>query len=344
MTAEDIGSLYPTKIPAYTDNADIKAALRLYHYGSESYLSNNTDPSLIPADSIAGKLKAIEQDINAIELAGTGSEISDTQPSSPVNGYIWADRTTSATEKTAYIYNSSDSTWYKISGVVDVDEDYDWTGLNTFSQEVEFGSYIVAKGGINNFQNPSSRDSEITSPVNGLLCFIRQTNLGVDINDLQYYYNGTWFSASKVPTDPVISGIMSLSSVTKESVTISSTPFSGTYPFYLKDTNSIRYISAASVANGVIDFRGTSGGASVSSILAVGESATCVLMITNGTTPYYPTQITVDGTSNSVSVRWQDGITPLSGNASSIDVYTFTILRTGTSSEYLILASQAKFA
>jgi hypothetical protein len=56
--AKDIGTSgakYNTKIPALSDNADIEAALRIYHYGS-----NTDNPSPIPDNSIAGFLGALE--------------------------------------------------------------------------------------------------------------------------------------------------------------------------------------------------------------------------------------------------------------------------------------------
>lgn len=53
----DIGvpaSPYNTKIPSYTENADIQTALRLYHYGEDT-----TDPSPIISNSIVGHLTSL---------------------------------------------------------------------------------------------------------------------------------------------------------------------------------------------------------------------------------------------------------------------------------------------
>ena len=49
------GAKYNTRIPDLTDNADIQAALRIYHYGSDT-----SNPSPIPANSIAGFFKALD--------------------------------------------------------------------------------------------------------------------------------------------------------------------------------------------------------------------------------------------------------------------------------------------
>ena len=64
------------------------------------------------------------------------------------------------------------------------------------------------------------------------------------------------------------------------------------------------------------------------------------LLTTVTWTAYYPTAFTIDGTS--VTPKWQGGTAPSSGNASSIDVYTFVIIKTA-SATYTVLASQTQF-
>lgn len=71
--SEDIGSIKPTQIPSYEDNADIKAALRLYHYGQSSEPATEND---VPAESIAGYLLQLEEDISALtEASGIQASI-----------------------------------------------------------------------------------------------------------------------------------------------------------------------------------------------------------------------------------------------------------------------------
>ena len=72
-----------------------------------------------------------------------------------------------------------------------------------------------------------------------------------------------------------------------------------------------------------------------------GQSLTVVFMNTNGATAYYHTGFQVDGVA--VTPKWQGGTAPTSGNANSIDVYSYTIIKTG-SAAYTVLASQVKFA
>lgn len=84
----DGSGVYNTKIPGYEQAADIQAALRLYHYGSETV---PTDIEDVEPKSIAGYLKLIEDDIQNLEDVGVGSSYSATTPANPVDGFIWVD-------------------------------------------------------------------------------------------------------------------------------------------------------------------------------------------------------------------------------------------------------------
>jgi hypothetical protein len=76
-------------------------------------------------------------------------------------------------------------------------------------------------------------------------------------------------------------------------------------------------------------------------MVAVGESVTFVFMCTNGGTAYYQTGFQIDGTS--ITPKWSGGSAPSSGNASSIDIYTYTAVKTA-SNTWTALVSQTKFA
>lgn len=94
--------------------------------------------------------------------------------------------------KVAYMYNQETDTWYALSGAVNTNAAYTWTATQNFGTTANFQSALNAKAGVNNFQNPAARDSVITSPTNGIVCFVRQEDSGAIINQIQYYYNGTW--------------------------------------------------------------------------------------------------------------------------------------------------------
>ena len=68
---------------------------------------------------------------------------------------------------------------------------------------------------------------------------------------------------------------------------------------------------------------------------------TVSLMMTQGSSAYYLNTYQIDG--SSVTPKWQGGTAPSAGNANSIDVYSFTIFKTG-SAAYTVLASQVQFA
>jgi len=76
--------------------------------------------------------------------------------------------------------------------------------------------------------------------------------------------------------------------------------------------------------------------------LQTGESVTSVFLNTNGTVAYYPTAFQVDGGTAGVSVKHQGGAAPSAGNVSSVDAYSFTVIKTAGSA-FTVLASQTQF-
>jgi hypothetical protein len=105
------------------------------------------------------------------------------------------------------------------------------------------------------------------------------------------------------------------------------------------DTASILYYTSSASANHTLNIR-YSASASLNSKLPINDAVTVVWMNTNGVTPYRPTTIQIDG--SSVTPLWQGGSAPTAGNASSVDVYTFTIIKTA-SATYTVLGSQTQY-
>jgi hypothetical protein len=94
MASEQIGNLYPTLVPGYDDAADIQAALRMYHYGSDSYDINNSNsnPINLPASSIAGNFAALEADISDLQNTTISGKVSSAEPTTNLkDGYVWLD-------------------------------------------------------------------------------------------------------------------------------------------------------------------------------------------------------------------------------------------------------------
>lgn len=105
-------------------------------------------------------------------------------------------------------------------------------------------------------------------------------------------------------------------------------------------TASVWYYNSNATASGTINFRSNSG-ATLSSLLSVGDSITVVAIIQNGTTAYYPASYTIDGAS--VTPKWQTGTAPAAGSVSANDVYTYTITKTTSAPAYVVFAAQTKF-
>jgi hypothetical protein len=124
-----------------------------------------------------------------------------------------------------------------------------------------------------------------------------------------------------------------------ETTTVSATAATGTINYYVTSQSVLYYTTNAS-GNFTINIAASSG-TSLNAALGIGQSVTVVFLNTNGSTAYYNSAVTIDGTS--VTPKWQGGLAPTSGNASSIDIYTYTVIKTA-SATYTVLASQSQFA
>ena len=125
----------------------------------------------------------------------------------------------------------------------------------------------------------------------------------------------------------------------KEVATISATAATGTINYDIT-TQSVLYYTSNASANWTVNFRGSSG-TSLNTLMSTGESMTVAFLVTQGSTAYYNSAVQVDG--SSVTPKYQGGTAWSAGNASSIDVYSYTIIKTG-SAAFTVLASQTKFA
>ena len=125
----------------------------------------------------------------------------------------------------------------------------------------------------------------------------------------------------------------------EERTTISATAATGTVNFDASTQGTLYYTTNAS-ANWTLNVRGNSG-TTLNSIMTTGDSLTITFLVTQGATAYYASAFTIDGTS--VTPKYQGGTAFSAGNASSIDAYTYAIVKTG-SAAYTVFASQTKFA
>ena len=126
-----------------------------------------------------------------------------------------------------------------------------------------------------------------------------------------------------------------------ETATISATAATGTINYDIT-TQSVLYYTTNASGNWTVNFRG-SVGTSLNTLMATGESMSVTFLVTQGSTAYYNSSVQIDGTTSGVTTKWQGGTAPTSGNASSIDSYTYVIIKTG-SATYTVIAAQTKFA
>ena len=125
----------------------------------------------------------------------------------------------------------------------------------------------------------------------------------------------------------------------RETATISATAATGTIQFDTL-TQAVLYYTSNASGNWTVNVRGDSG-TTLNSVLSIGQSISITFLVTQGATPYFNSAVTIDG--SSVTPKWQSGIVPTAGNANSVDIYSYVIVKTA-SATFTVFASQARFA
>jgi hypothetical protein len=124
-----------------------------------------------------------------------------------------------------------------------------------------------------------------------------------------------------------------------ETVNVVAAAPSSTTNFYVQ-SGSVQYYTSNAANNWTLNIAFSSG-TSMNTALATGQSVTGALVTTQNSTAYYATSIQVDGTTSGVTTRWIGGA-PTAGNASGLDVYRFSVIKTG-SATYTVLASLTQY-
>lgn len=156
--------------------------------------------------------------------------------------------------------------------------------------------------------------------------------------------NNATFTGNNTISNATLTGNTTISETgivrnTIEKTTVAATAMTGTINVDLVG-NTVQYFTANASANWTFNFRANSTVAA-NTFLSNGDSTSVVLLVTNGGTAYYPNSHTVDG--SAVTPKWQGGTAPTAGNASGVDAYTYTIVKTGNAT-YTVFASQTQFA
>ena len=144
---------------------------------------------------------------------------------------------------------------------------------------------------------------------------------------------GTQTLTNKTVTGPIIVS-------PEERMTVSATAATGTINFDASTQGVLYYTSNAS-ADWTLNVRGSSG-ATLNSILATGDAITVSFLVTNGATAYKHSALTIDGSAQ--TVKWSGGTAPAAGNASAIDAYSFTIIKTASATYTVLGAGPIKYA
>jgi hypothetical protein len=126
---------------------------------------------------------------------------------------------------------------------------------------------------------------------------------------------------------------------TIEQINVSATAMGANLNFDIL-TQPILYLTSSATANCTVNFRGNST-ITLESTLSTGNSVTVSLLNTNGATAFKANNVQVDGVL--ITPKWAGGVVPSIGNASSVDLYSFTIIKTA-SLTYTIFASLQKYA
>ena len=124
-----------------------------------------------------------------------------------------------------------------------------------------------------------------------------------------------------------------------EKVTTAATSATGTINYDVLTQAVLNYTSDAG-GDWTLNIRGD-GSNSLDSIMDTGESVTIAHIVKIGSSEYRNSAVTIDG--SSITPEWSGGAAPTEGNANSLDVYTYTIIKTG-SATFTALAALTQFA
>jgi hypothetical protein len=138
-------------------------------------------------------------------------------------------------------------------------------------------------------------------------------------------FNGTSSSLASILTNAA------------ETATCFTSGASGNINYYVTN-QSVIYSIPNATSNWNLYFRASSS-TTLNTIMGNGQSITVAFLAQCGSTGYYNTGITIDGTS--VTPVWQNG-PPASGYAGALNVYTYTIIKTDTNT-FKVLASLVPF-
>ena len=102
--------------------------------------------------------------------------------------------------------------------------------------------------------------------------------------------------------------------------------------------SSINYWTANATTNFTANIRGNAT-TPLNSVLGIGQSSTIALIVPQATA-YFANVVNIDNVA--VTPVWQGGTSIFAGNANSIDLYTFTIIKVANAS-FRVFATQTRY-
>ena len=126
----------------------------------------------------------------------------------------------------------------------------------------------------------------------------------------------------------------------EERTTVSTSAATATTNFDA-DTQGVLYLTGSTTSDWTLNVRG-SGSTTLNTKLATGDSMSIIFIVTNGSTAYKHSALTIDGSAQ--TVNWSGGTAPAAGNASSKDAYSFTIFKTASATFTVFGAGPVKYA
>lgn len=271
--------------------------------------------------------------------------------------------------------------WAAVSGTTNVLATYSWTNTHSFSNTITFSSNAVINstayhwvgntttsptirlantGSFTIGNNTTTQTASVISVANTvgnvqitptsittggtINAFSHTVSTSFVANSLGVYTTGVVNTAAitGLSNTLVLAGnsskIATILTNAAETTNVSATAATGTISYYVASQSVLYYTTAAS-ANWTpnVAFSATT---TLNNAMAPNQTITIAFLVTQGSTPYYSSDLYIDGTA--VTPKWQGGSAPSAGNADGVDMYTYTIIKTGTST-YTAFASVTQF-
>ena len=240
-------------------------------------------------------------------------------------GTVQASKTVTADSNADVKFGDDDK--ILIGDAADLEIFHDSASTHSFIKEVNAGGSLRILGNDVQIQNADGSAYYIQCQSGGATTVYHNGNSKIATST-----TGVDITGTAVTDGVTVDGTLDIEEVYEKVATATST--TGTIAF---DTTSqgVALYTANQTANRTVNFT------NVNANLAVGQSITTAILLTQGSTAYYLNAYQVDG--STITPKWSGGSAPTAGNASGIDSYSFTIIKTADAT-FTVLASQTQFA